>query len=87
MTKDKLVIRKRGFVILKHNAVIPAKLRNVTDVSSIPSHNGLRHLASGHIDVIVVQEQTYASSSRQWSHKHLGDPVLIIFLEDSLFNS
>ncbi len=35
---------------------------------------------------LLVQEQTYASSSRQWSHKHLGDPVLIIFLEDTLFN-
>ncbi len=48
-TKDKLVIRKRGFIISKHNLVVPAKLSNVTDVGGIPSHNCLRHLASGHI--------------------------------------
>jgi hypothetical protein len=53
MTKDKLVIMKRGFLISKHNPVVPAKLSNVTDVGGIPSHNCLRHLASGHIDVIA----------------------------------
>ncbi len=31
---------------------------------------------------LLVQERTYASSSKQWSHKHLGDSVLIIFWED-----
>ncbi len=53
MTQDKLVIRVRGFVISKHNPVVPAKLSNLTDVSGIPSHNCLRHLASGHIYVIA----------------------------------
>ena len=37
----------------KHNPVVPAKLSYVTDVGGIPSHNGLRHLASSHIDVIA----------------------------------
>jgi hypothetical protein len=52
-TKDELVIRERGFVISKHNPVIPVKLSNVADVSGIPSHNHLRHLASSHVNVIA----------------------------------
>jgi hypothetical protein len=51
--QDKLVIRVRGFVIAKHNPVVPAKLSNVIDVGGIPCHNGLRHLASGHINVVT----------------------------------
>jgi hypothetical protein len=53
MTQDKLAIRVRGFLISKHNAVVPAKLSNVTDVGSISNHSCLRHLASGHTDVIA----------------------------------
>jgi hypothetical protein len=53
MTKDKLVIRERGFIIMIHNPVVLAKLSNVTDVCGVPSHNGLRHLASGHVNVIA----------------------------------
>jgi hypothetical protein len=77
---------KRGFIITKHDPVVPAKLSNVTDVGGIPSHNGLRHLASSHIDVIVCA-RVIICLKLKWSHKHLGDPVLIIFLEDPLFNS
>ncbi len=36
-----------------HNPVVPAKLSNVTDVGGVPSHNGLRYLASGHVNVIA----------------------------------
>jgi hypothetical protein len=53
MPQDKLVIRVGGFVITKYNLVVPAKLSYVTDVGGIPSHNGLRHLASGHINVVT----------------------------------
>jgi hypothetical protein len=53
MPQDKLVIRVRGFIVTKHNPVVSAKLSNVADVGSITSHNGLRHLASSHIDVIA----------------------------------
>ena len=53
MTKDKLVIRVKGFVIMKHNPVVLDKLSNVTDVGCVPGHNGLRHLAGNHIDVIA----------------------------------
>jgi hypothetical protein len=53
MSQDKLVIWVRGFVITNYNPVILAKLSNVTDVGSIPGHNGLRHLASSHINVIA----------------------------------
>ncbi len=45
MPQDKLVIRVRGFVVTKHNPVVPAKLGYVTDVGG--------HLASGHINVIT----------------------------------
>ncbi len=54
----------------------------MTDVGGIPSHNGLRHLASSHVNVIACARAKYASSSRQLSYKHLGDLVLIIFLDD-----
>ncbi len=53
MPQDKLVTRVGGFVVTKHNPVVPAKLSDVADVSGITSHNGLRHLASGRIDVIA----------------------------------
>ncbi len=43
----------RGFVVAKQSQVIPAKLSNAADVSGISSHNGLWHLACGHIDVVA----------------------------------
>jgi hypothetical protein len=51
MPQDKLVIRVRGHIVTKHNPVRLAKLSDMTDVGSIPSHNGLRHLASSHVCV------------------------------------
>ncbi len=53
MPQDELVIRVRGLVVTKHNSVVPAKLSNDADICGITSHNGLRHLASGHLDVIA----------------------------------
>jgi hypothetical protein len=53
MAQYQFVVTVRGFVVTKHNPVVPAKLSNVADVGGITSHNGLGHLASGHLAVIT----------------------------------
>ena len=51
--QDQFVIRIRRDVIPVHYPVVPTKFSNMADVSGGTGHDGLRHLACGHINVIA----------------------------------
>ena len=51
--QDQFVIRIRRDTIPVHYPIVPTKFSNMADVSGCTGHDGLRHLARGHINVIA----------------------------------
>ena len=51
--QDQFVIWIRRDVIPVHYPIVPTKFSNMADVSGGTGHDGLRHLARGHVNVIA----------------------------------
>jgi hypothetical protein len=84
--EDQFVIWIKQDIIPVHYPIIPTKFSNVADVSGRTGHDGLRHLAGGHINVIACARMHKSFELKAVVPQGFRGTRADHFVQGSLFN-